>query len=112
MIPLTPTSQNLYAIAELAQYIIKARAKSHSWTIESFPGKVKLPGIILKSLPSAEAANEVCFRYLYAQSKQYLCAIQILKTVYLPESVVAWLAEKNLTGAERVSVVTDHDVAI
>ncbi|OBZ77502.1 Sister chromatid cohesion protein pds5 [Grifola frondosa] len=68
-------SENLYVAAELAQHLIKARAKSHSWSLESFPGKVRLPADILRPLPNAEAANE------------------ILKTIYLPENTLSWLAE-------------------
>jgi len=70
-------SENLYAVGELAQHLIKARAKSHLWPLESYPGKLRLPGDIFRPLPTAEAANE------------------ILKTVYLPEGVLSWLAEKQ-----------------
>lgn len=52
--------QNLYAVGELAQHLIKARAKAHSWPLESYPGKVRIPGDIFRPLPSVEAANEVC----------------------------------------------------
>ncbi|KZP25702.1 ARM repeat-containing protein [Athelia psychrophila] len=68
-------SENLYAMSELAQELIKNRTQAHSWSLQSFPGKVKLPPDILRALPSAEAANK------------------ILKTVYLPEETSAWLAE-------------------
>ncbi|KAL0958138.1 hypothetical protein HGRIS_000306 [Hohenbuehelia grisea] len=67
-------SENLYMTAELAQELIKIRAHTHSWSIQSYPGKVKLPADILRPLPSAEAANK------------------ILKTVYLPEATTSWLA--------------------
>lgn len=63
MFPFTQTnliSKNLYATSELAQHLIKAWAKSHNWTVESYPGKVKLPGDILRPLANAETANEVC----------------------------------------------------
>lgn len=53
------SSQNLYACAELAQHLIKAHAKTHSWNLETYPGKVRLPGDILRALPSADAANQV-----------------------------------------------------
>ncbi|KAH9928578.1 armadillo-type protein [Amylocystis lapponica] len=69
-------SENLYAVSELAQHLIKTRAKMKSWSIESYPGKIRLPPDILRPLPGAEAANE------------------ILKTVYLPENTLAWLAEQ------------------
>ena len=51
--------RSLYAVAELAQHLIKARAKSHSWPLESYPGKVRIPGDIFRPLPNVEAANEV-----------------------------------------------------
>ncbi|EIW55568.1 uncharacterized protein TRAVEDRAFT_73422 [Trametes versicolor FP-101664 SS1] len=76
-------SDNLYACAELAQHLIKAHAKAHSWNLETYPGKVRLPGDILRPLPSAEAAN------------------QILKTVYLPEEALIWLAEKQSKQAQE-----------
>jgi len=52
-------SENLYALSELAQHIIKDLAKRHSWTLQSFPLKVKLPTGILRPLPNAEATNKV-----------------------------------------------------
>ncbi|KAI0689173.1 armadillo-type protein [Cytidiella melzeri] len=73
-------TENLYAVGELAQHLIKARAKSHSWPLESYPGKIRIPGDIFRPLPSVEAANEV------------------LKTIYLPEAVLSWLAEKQTRG--------------
>ncbi|KDQ22406.1 hypothetical protein PLEOSDRAFT_171792 [Pleurotus ostreatus PC15] len=68
-------SENLYVMSELAQELIKIHAHNHSWSISSYPGKVKLPPDILKPLPSVEAANKV------------------IKTVYLPEGAIAWLKE-------------------
>ncbi|KAI0336697.1 hypothetical protein GY45DRAFT_1315302 [Cubamyces sp. BRFM 1775] len=76
-------SENLYACGELSQHLIKAHAKAHGWNLETYPGKVRLPGDILRALPSAEAANE------------------ILKTVYLPEEALAWLAEKQSKAAQE-----------
>ncbi|KZT68344.1 hypothetical protein DAEQUDRAFT_812146 [Daedalea quercina L-15889] len=70
-------SENLYAVSELAQHLIKARAKQHSWSLESYPGRVRLPGDILRPLPNAEAASE------------------IIKTVYLPEDTLRWLKEHS-----------------
>jgi len=70
-------SENLYAASELAQHLIKNCAKLHSWSLESYPGKVRLPGDILRPLPNAEAANE------------------ILKTIYLPENTLGWLTEQH-----------------
>ncbi|KAI0075977.1 ARM repeat-containing protein [Panus rudis PR-1116 ss-1] len=73
-------SENLYAASELAQHLIKQRATAHHWALESYPGKVKMPGDILRPLPSPEAAS------------------QVLKTVYLPEEMLTYLAEKAKSG--------------
>ncbi|KAG0700591.1 armadillo-type protein [Suillus ampliporus] len=70
-------SENLYAMSELAQELIKARAQARSWSLQSYPGKVKLPSDILRALPNPEAATK------------------ILKTVYLPEETSAWLLESS-----------------
>ena len=56
-------SQHLYACAELAQHLIRAFAKSHSWTLETWPGKVRLPQDILRALPSPEAGREVSLTF-------------------------------------------------
>ncbi|GLB39171.1 putative cohesin-associated protein pds5 [Lyophyllum shimeji] len=76
-------TENLYIVAELAQELIKFRASSRSWTIQSYPGKVRLPSDILRPLPSPEAAKE------------------ILKTVYLPEETMSWLSELSKPKAEK-----------
>ncbi|KAI6134781.1 armadillo-type protein [Pisolithus croceorrhizus] len=68
-------SEHLYAMSELAQELIKARAQARSWALQSFPGKVKLPSDIFRPLPNPEAA------------------VKILKTVYLPQETIEWLAE-------------------
>lgn len=46
-------------MSELAQELIKARAHARSWALQSYPGKVKLPSDIFRSLPNAEAATKV-----------------------------------------------------
>lgn len=46
-------------MAELAQELIKARAQARSWTLQSYPGKIKLPSDILRPLPNAEAVAKV-----------------------------------------------------
>ncbi|PPQ74839.1 hypothetical protein CVT26_005219 [Gymnopilus dilepis] len=74
------SSENFYVMCELAQYLIKARAQTQSWTLQTYPGKVRLPSDILRPLPNAEATNE------------------ILKTTYLPPDAPQWLAEKFKIG--------------
>ncbi|KAH9941134.1 armadillo-type protein [Epithele typhae] len=75
-------SENLYVVAELAQHLIRTHAKAHSWTLETWPGKVRLPQDILRPLPSPEAGK------------------QILKRVYLSDEALTWLAEKSKATAE------------
>ncbi|KAN0111727.1 Armadillo-type fold [Russula decolorans] len=72
-------SENLYALSELAQHIIKDLAKRHSWTLQSLPMKVKLPTGILRPLPNAEAVNK------------------ILKQVFLPSEALDWLDQARLS---------------
>ncbi|KAF4563796.1 hypothetical protein EYR36_003038 [Pleurotus pulmonarius] len=81
-------SENLYVMSELAQELIKTHAHNHSWSIASYPGKVKLPPDILRPLPSVEAANKV------------------IKTVYLPEYALAWLKEPIKEKREKEKVPT------
>jgi len=68
-------SENLYTISELAQELIKARTQARSWTLQSYPGKVKLPSDILRPLPNSEAVAKV------------------IKTQYLSEETIKWLKE-------------------
>ncbi len=68
-------SENLYALSELAQLVIKKRAAQSGWTIESYPGKITLPGDIFKPLPSREVQREIYDRQ------------------YLPSDLVAKLSE-------------------
>jgi len=52
-------------MSELAQELIKARAHNRSWTLQSYPGKVKLPSDIFRSLPNPEAAAKVSLAPFY-----------------------------------------------
>ncbi|KAG6864378.1 hypothetical protein C0991_010047 [Blastosporella zonata] len=76
-------TENLYVIAELAQELIKVHATSRSWTLTSYPGKVRLPSDILRPLPNPEAAKE------------------IMKTVYLPEETISWLSGLSNVKTEK-----------
>ncbi|KAF9226311.1 hypothetical protein BS17DRAFT_794477 [Gyrodon lividus] len=78
-------SENLYTMSELAQELIRTRAQGRSWTLPSYPGKVKLPSDILRALPNPEAATK------------------IMKTQYLSEETMTWLKE---TKGHRPSAPT------
>ena len=55
-------------MSELAQELIKTRAHNRSWTLQSYPGKVKLPSDIFRSLPNPEAAATVSLTPFTASS--------------------------------------------
>ncbi|KAK0211511.1 armadillo-type protein [Armillaria fumosa] len=78
-------SRNFYIICELAQEIIKARAQHYSWSIPSYPGKIKLPSDILRPHTSPEDANTTA------------------NTVYLPKEMAKWAADlyKHVPSAEK-----------
>ncbi|KIJ30528.1 hypothetical protein M422DRAFT_36533 [Sphaerobolus stellatus SS14] len=65
--------EKLYCATELAQEVIKARAKHNGWGLQTYPGKVKLPGDIFKAMPNAEAAKKA------------------IKKVYLPVDALTWI---------------------
>lgn len=69
--------QNLYYLSEIAQEILKGRAKHHGWVLDNFPGKVKLPVDMFKPLPSADVAKEIA------------------KTSYLTDEMTDWLEGHN-----------------
>ncbi|GJE86522.1 hypothetical protein PsYK624_026020 [Phanerochaete sordida] len=73
-------SENLYALGELAQRLLRLRGKQHNWPVETYPGKISMPGIFAK-LPSPEACRE------------------ILQTSYLPEGLLGWLAQREKGSA-------------
>ncbi|KAG8706723.1 hypothetical protein FRC08_000895 [Ceratobasidium sp. 394] len=67
-------SEHLYVLSELAQHLIRARAKNRQWTLNTYPGKVKIPADIFRPLPNHEAASKIS------------------KKEYLPEENLVWLA--------------------
>ncbi|KAG2122371.1 hypothetical protein BD769DRAFT_1389648 [Suillus cothurnatus] len=76
--------QNLYAISEFAQELIKACVQARSRSLQSYQRKVKVPSDTVRALPNPEAATKVM-------------AIHISKTVCLPEETLAWLLESSKT---------------
>ncbi|RXK35355.1 hypothetical protein M231_07377 [Tremella mesenterica] len=50
-------NENLYKLSELTQIIIRNRAQVHSWSITSYPGKIKLPRDIFHNLTDPAAVN-------------------------------------------------------
>ncbi|PWY99706.1 ARM repeat-containing protein [Testicularia cyperi] len=81
-------SENLYALSELAQLVIKRRAAQHGWSIESYPGKITLPGDIFKPLPSRDVQREIYDRQ------------------YLPQDLVQKLSQPTKHTAKKWTVST------
>lgn len=88
-------NKNFYAICEMAQEVIKTRSHQNSWSIQSYPGKVKLPSDILRPLPNAETANKVCDRTF---PLGFIYVLKIVKTVYLSEEASAALTAMLKSG--------------
>ncbi|PWN48272.1 ARM repeat-containing protein [Violaceomyces palustris] len=84
------SSENLYALSELAQLVIKRRAAQSGWTIESYAGKITLPSDIFKPLPSREVQKE-----LYERQ-------------HLPEELVKSLSE--MVKPQRSQKVSEVDM--
>ncbi|CAG8655996.1 17009_t:CDS:10, partial [Rhizophagus irregularis] len=52
-------SENLYALSDLTEYLIRIKCKSCSWSLPTFPGHVKLPEDLFKNLPNPEVISEI-----------------------------------------------------
>ncbi|KAL6704840.1 Sister chromatid cohesion protein pds5 [Coniothyrium glycines] len=57
--PSREADQNLYVLSDLAQALIRAWEDTNGWTIQSWPGKMKLPSGIFRPLESHERAQEI-----------------------------------------------------
>jgi sister-chromatid-cohesion protein PDS5 len=57
--PSTQADENLYVLSDLAQALIRAWEEQNSWTMQSWPGKMKLPSGIFRPLASHERAQEI-----------------------------------------------------
>ncbi|AOA63890.1 Sister chromatid cohesion protein [Komagataella phaffii CBS 7435] len=54
-----PVIYNLYRVSELAQVCIKLLSLSKSWNVQTWPGKVQLPGDIFSSMKSIKEAQDI-----------------------------------------------------
>lgn len=57
--PSTKADENLYALSDLSQALIRIWEEQNGWTMQSWPGKLKLPALIFKPLESHERAQEI-----------------------------------------------------
>ncbi|KAH7345730.1 cohesin-associated protein Pds5 [Rhizoctonia solani] len=81
-------SEHLYVLSELAQHLIRARAKNRGWTLNTYPGKVKIPADLFRALPNHEAASKIS------------------KKEYLPEENLQWLSAAGKPVRSPTSKVT------
>jgi sister-chromatid-cohesion protein PDS5 len=51
--------ENLYVLSDLAQALIRAWEEQNNWTMQSWPGKTKLPSGIFRPLESHERAQDI-----------------------------------------------------
>jgi sister-chromatid-cohesion protein PDS5 len=63
--PSGKTDENLYILSDLAQALILLWEDQNGWSMQTFPGKQKLPGGIFKPLESHERGQEIA-------QKQYI----------------------------------------
>ncbi|KAF1847564.1 uncharacterized protein K460DRAFT_392893 [Cucurbitaria berberidis CBS 394.84] len=57
--PSRQADENLYVLSDLAQALIRAWEEQNGWTMQSWPGKMKLPSGIFRPLESHERAQEI-----------------------------------------------------
>jgi sister-chromatid-cohesion protein PDS5 len=52
-------SENLYILSDLAQALIRKWQEKKGWSLQSWPGKVRLPAGLFKALPDHETAQRI-----------------------------------------------------
>lgn len=57
--PSVTADENLYVLSDLSQAVIRLWEEQHGWSMQSWPGKMKLPAGIFKALESHERAQEI-----------------------------------------------------
>jgi sister-chromatid-cohesion protein PDS5 len=57
--PSAQADKNLYVLSDLAQALIRAWEEQNGWTMQSWPGKMKLPSGIFRALESHDKALEI-----------------------------------------------------
>jgi sister-chromatid-cohesion protein PDS5 len=59
IVPSRQGDENLYILSDLAQALIRAWEEQNNWTMQSWPGKMKLPSGIFRPLESHDRAQEI-----------------------------------------------------
>jgi sister-chromatid-cohesion protein PDS5 len=79
---LAADSENLYALSELSQTLIRELCASNSWSLQTFPGKIGMPRDLFQKLEPSETS-------------------QVLKTVYLESKSDFLRTRENKTQGKR-----------
>ncbi|KAH6625811.1 armadillo-type protein [Boeremia exigua] len=57
--PSQQADENLYVLSDLSQALVRSWEEQNSWTMQSWPGKMRLPSGIFRALESHERAQEI-----------------------------------------------------
>lgn len=55
-------SENIYVLSDLAQAVIRRYEELHGWSMQAWPGKMKMPAGIFAPLPSHDVAQEIAVK--------------------------------------------------
>lgn len=59
IVPSEQADENLYILSDLAQALIRSWEEQNNWTMQSWPGKMKLPSGIFRPLESHDKAQKI-----------------------------------------------------
>jgi sister-chromatid-cohesion protein PDS5 len=57
--PSKQADENLYVLSDLSQALVRSWEEQNNWTMQSWPGKMRLPSGIFRALESHERAQEI-----------------------------------------------------
>lgn len=57
--PSKQADENLYVLSDLSQALVRSWEEQNSWTMQSWPGKMRLPSGIFRALESHDRAQEI-----------------------------------------------------
>ncbi|KAF1927292.1 uncharacterized protein M421DRAFT_421682 [Didymella exigua CBS 183.55] len=60
--PSKQADENLYVLSDLSQALIRSWEEQNNWTMQSWPGKMRLPSGIFRALESHERAQDIAKR--------------------------------------------------
>jgi len=55
-------SDNLYFLSDLAQEVIRRYEEAHGWSMQAWPGKLKMPSGLFAALPNHEVAQQIAMK--------------------------------------------------